>query len=317
MARRLSVVLVLFAMLALPAVAEAASKTVKVPVPGQGNLSIAQYRVKMGEREAPKAKVANASRLGDTNVIVSVSKRTGRRYDVTVFAMNPSGGASAAGVPNASIKISGVGRLRVSEIMTVADVLDAELGDFLQAARFCLSRAARLELRESLIAAGIPKRQAKRIIRALRRYLCQQGTLEQRIAAARTLEDEMGLAAPECFGTADEFQASLAELVILLTCIAPSEAIILYAQQGNHGTNCLGPPGSACAAGPACRPLPPEAVCFFFSGGVPLGVVVQLNARWAGNVMTDTVGPVIYGGYLPQGATSLSQERRTWLLPAL
>jgi len=174
-----------------------------------------------------------------------------------------------------------------------------------------------LELRESLIAAGIPKRQAKRIIKALRRYLCQQGTLAQRIAAARTLEDEMGLAAPECFGTADEFQASLAELVIVLACIAPTEVILLYAQQGNQGTNCLGPSNSACAAGPACRPFPPEAVCFFFNGGIPIGTLVQLNARWAGNVMTDTVGPVIFGGYIPQGATSVSEERRTWVLPQL
>lgn len=53
------------------------------------------------------------------------------------------------------------------------DVLDAELSDLLQVASFCTSRSARTNLRESLVAAGIPKKQAKKIVKALRRYLCQ------------------------------------------------------------------------------------------------------------------------------------------------
>lgn len=103
--------------------------------------------------------------------------------------------------------------------------------------------------------------------------------------------------------------------MILLTCIQPTDVILFYAQQGNSGTNCLGPAGSACGAGPACAPFPSEAVCFSSSGGFAVGVAMCFNARWANNVMVHKSGPLIVGGYLPRGSTLASQEKRAWLVP--
>jgi hypothetical protein len=102
MARRLAVLVV--ALLAFSAHAQAATKTVSVPAPGAGNLSVAHYRLKSAAG-APRAAVPVPA--GRAKVIASVAKAKGTTEPGLCFvssSFTPDSRCSASTRPTASAR---------------------------------------------------------------------------------------------------------------------------------------------------------------------------------------------------------------------
>jgi hypothetical protein len=307
--RLLAVVAPLAVLLALAPAASAGSRTVSLKLPGDGDVSVAQYRAKLGGPGAPKLSVVNGRRLGDADVVAVADRIRGRTFAVTVVAANPRSAASAAQAGAVRVRVTGVGRLTVSQIEAVHDVLieEEDVGDQEALDAFCRSPAARNRIHAKLQARGLNRGQAGAIVTALVRFLCLRGTPDQIERAAQTLE-ELGLLVPECSGTVEDFEGRLDEVVVVLECDTAVEVIAIYGQQGNTGTACLGPPGSLCMSGPGCAPLPPDSNCFFHPGGFPTGTQMTFNARFQQEVpATRARSPVVNGATFESSTGELRQ----------
>jgi hypothetical protein len=303
MGRRLVPPLLVLFLLLAPGAAQAAKKKLKVPSPSDGNISVRGYKVTVKGADAPKVSIVKSSLHGG-QAIVSVTKVKRHVYELGIYAVNPTSGATAAQQAPFVFKIKGIGTLTIKELWDIPDLLDAELANYESIEKFCKSRSARVDLKKKLIAAGIPRTEASNIVKALRRYLCQDGTIAQRVAAWQTLEDLLDTDLPSCFGVISGFQGGTMEIVTSLVCMRPTQQVGLTGPAGSEGTNCLGPPGSFCNSGPGCSQFDPSrSVCFNSPGGFPMGTELQFNARFNQSVFDGDI-PQVTGLSAPPGATS-------------
>ena len=256
MARGLPALLLLLVLLALPAGAQAASKRVNVPVPANGDIAFTQYRVTTGS--PGKATIRNARRLGDLRIDVS-GRRIGRRaFEVTVFALNPRSGASAAGASTAVVQLGSSGDIGAGKTGSADNLLSRtptakETG---AVDRFC--RRPRTGRRGHFRTRRFFTQRDNTIRRfRIQAPVCQDGPVDETIAGRATLE-ALGADPPTCMGSARRYLELTNEIDTRMICAGPTRAIGLRAATGNIGFNCVGPPDSVCACGPACAPFPPS-----------------------------------------------------------
>jgi len=290
--------LVLLAALALPAGAEAASKTVKMRLPSDGGISVAQYRVTTA---APgKAVIRNSRRLGDAKVSVLGRRVRGRRYEVTVVALNPRSGASAAQTDTAiSILLltSRPAPIAAAKTGAADNVLSepATPRGATTVSRLCARPRARGRGR---FFAG--RGSGNRRIRVrFTGVACQEGTPQETLEARTGLES-LGAAVPSCMGTTERFGDSATEVVVRAVCTEQARLFSLRAQPGNAALDCLAPSGASCTCGPACRGTAEDA-CFASPGGLPVGTLMEFRAAWTQPVKPEDVA----GIWVPQGSPVL------------
>jgi len=293
--------LVLVLTLALPAGATAASKRVTVPVPANGDVAFAQYRVTTGS--PGKATIRNARRLGDLRIDVSGRRLGGRRYEVTILALNPGGGASAAGNPQPNIQLGSTGGIGAKKTGS-ADNLFSQSPTAKETSavdRFCRRRA----------------RQGRRFFRSSRFFsthenpmritfqgvACQDLPDDETIAGRATLE-ALGAEPPTCMGTARRYLNLTNEIDTRMICAGPTGAIALRAATGNEGLNCVGPPGSVCACGPFCNPLPPESGCFVDNDGFAMNTQLNFRVSWQGPIQPLDITAI----WVPQGSPVVDHQ---------
>ena len=293
--------LLLVLTLALPASAEAASKRVTVPAPAEGDVAFAQYRVTTG---APgKATIVNARRLGDLRVGVS-GHRIGRgRYEVTVFALNPQGRASAAQNPQPVVQLGSAGGIGAQKTGSADNLLSRsptakEAG---AVHRFC-SR---------------PRTRGRRSFFGGRRFLqsspvrnfrfqaavCQDRPDDETIAGRATLA-ALGADPPTCMGSARRYLDLTNEIDARMICSGPTRATGLRAATGNIGFNCAGPADSVCQCGPFCAPFPPESGCFIDNDGFAMNTRLDFRVSWEGPIQPQEITAVS----VPQGSPAVDHE---------
>jgi hypothetical protein len=309
--RRWPVALVVLAglVLAAPAGADAAgaaarSKTVRAPVPKDGEVAFAQYRVTT--RSPGKAVIRNSRRLGDVRVIVSGRRVTGRRYEVTAIVINPATGASAAqgGAPgNVQVALQSQGSAPIT--VTTHGIAPNLLGQVhaRRVRRTCTSfrRSERTSYRARRRAGR--SRRAQNLQTAAIDFSCQARPTSELLADRQTLESA-GVRTPGCFGTVGPTANDAKGAQVELTCAEPTVLVSIRAQAGNIGATCQGPPQSFCACGPACAPLPPESACFNDPNGFELGQALPFRAVWQQEVALNAVRVES----LPQGSQSLADR---------
>ncbi|MEA2366818.1 MAG: hypothetical protein QOI32_2330 [Thermoleophilaceae bacterium] len=281
---------------ALPAGAEAASKRVSVPVPASGDVSFTQYRV---TTKAPgKATIVNARRLGDLRIDVVGRRIGGRRYEVTVFALNPSGRASAAQSSKPVIELSSAGDVGARQTAAAINVLTETptAGEASAIERFCKRprnrRRTFFSSRRFLSRRNSPVRNFR-----FQAAACQDRPDAETVAAQRLLA-ALGADPPACMGSARRYGDLANEIDARLICSAPTRAIGLRAATGNNGMDCLGPAGSACACGPACVPFPPESGCFQDTDGFATNTRLNFRVAWEGPIQPREITAI----WVPQGS---------------
>jgi hypothetical protein len=276
MTRRLPVLLLLVVALALPAGAEA--RTAKVRVPEEGNLTVAQYRAKVPRGTSPTVRIANRRRLGDTKVIVAVARLRGRRYEVTVVAMNPSSATAALDTPTPQVFIETrfvlVRRSFLDDMLDGLERTDLGFGKFCQSPSSSGARSPDFSGRMI----GAPRN----VFRASGILLCRQVAphLVDEIDRARRRLTGNGLSVPPCSGRTSSFKDSPREMVVVLACASRTDVVAVLAEDGNVGTNCLAAQGTICQFGQGCQPLPPESVCYFRPDGFLPGDVHTVRGEW-------------------------------------
>jgi hypothetical protein len=302
MARGLSALLFVL-MFALPAVAEAASKRVTVPVPANGDVAFTQYRVTT--KSPGKAVIRNARRLGDLRIDVS-GRRTGRRsYEVTVFALNPRGGASAAQEQKPVILLHAfAGDIGARKTGSADNLLStsptAKEGRAVD--RFC--RRPRPRRGRFFAGSRFFSRRTNPIRNFSFNYVaCQDGSPTETIAGRATLA-ALGADPPTCMGTARRYLDLTNEIDARMICSGPTRAIGLRAATGNNGLNCVGPPDSVCACGPACAPFPPESGCFVDNDGFAMNTRLDFRVSWEGPIMPRDITAI----WVPQGSPAVDHE---------
>ena len=300
MARGLPALLLVLT-LALPASAAAASKRVTVPVPADGDVAVAQYRVTTG---APgKATIRNARRLGDLRIDVS-GQRVGRRaYELTILALNPRGGASAAGNPQPNIQLGSTGGIGAKKTGSADNLLSQSPTAKESSAvdRFC--RRRRGSRRRFLEAdRGVPGA-SSRYRFSFSGFACQEGPPNETIAGRATLE-ALGADPPTCMGTAQRYLDLTNEIDARMICSGPTRAIALRAATGNEGLNCVGPAGSVCACGPFCNPLPPESGCFVDNDGFAMNTRLNFRVSWTGPIQPLDITAI----WVPQGSPAVDHQ---------
>ena len=300
MARRLALVLLL-ASLALPAGASAASKRVTVPAPANGDIAFAQYRVTTAS--PGKATIRNARRLGDLRIDVSGRRIGGRRYEVTVFALNPRSGASAAQTPTPVVQLGSSGDIAAQKTGGADNLLSQsptakETG---AVDRFCrrprTGRRGHFRTRRFF-----GRSNAVRSIR-IQAPVCQDGPVEETIAGRATLE-ALGADPPTCMGSARRYLDLTNEIDTRMICSGPTRAIGLRAADGNIGFNCVGPPDSVCQCGPFCAPFPPESGCFIDNDGFAMNTRLDFRVSWEGPIQPMDITAI----WVPQGSPAVEHE---------
>jgi hypothetical protein len=298
MARRPAALVV--ALLAFSAQAQAATKAVSVPAPGAGDLSLAQYRLKSAAG-APRAAVPVPA--GGAKVVASVAKAKGTTepglYDLAVFVARPRHGARARQAAAVSVSVSARRALRSTRLVSAANVLNGRRPSLVALSRYCRNPNARPLIREALVASGLTRAQARPAVPALRRYVCQYGSVTQRLSGVKLIERRLGLDAPDCFGSALALGADYRELTVHLTCSARANQVAFVAQRGNDGAACDGPPDKGCEAGPLCSPFPRESVCFGGFSAFDAATTYTFGATWSRNVPLLDGVPLISGRYVP------------------
>ena len=301
MARRLALVLLL-ASLALPVGAEAASKRVTVPVPANGDVAFAQYRVTTSS--PGKAKILNARRLGDLRIDVS-ARRIGRRaFELAIFALNPRGGASAAQNQGATVVLNSTAGDIGARKTGSADNLLSRTPTAKEASsvhRFCQrprTRGRRFSTRRFLSSRGAGTRNV-RILAAV----CQDGPENETIAGRATLE-ALGADPPTCMGSARRYLDLTNEIDARMICSGPTRAIGLRAADGNIGFNCVGPADSVCQCGPFCAPFPPESGCFIDNDGFAMNTRLDFRVSWEGPIQPMDITAI----WVPQGSPAVEHE---------
>lgn len=287
MGRRLAL-LVLLVPLAVSAAAEARSKSVKVRMPAEGDISFARYLVRT---TAPKdLTVRNARRLGTSMVVTAARTLSRRRYEVTVMMVNPEGGASAAQAGSlVELIFESAARTRIS----LAGVAFAD--------SFLNEPVTADEIRavNRLCARKPPRRITRRIRRSRGFFESRGGSAGNRrsvrvLFAAAACQDEVpgatlaasdglkavGVKVPPCTGTARRDPANSKEAAVELICTEGANFITVRAQDGNVATNCAGPPDSICRVAQQCGPAGPESSCHLDPNDFDLRTPFTLRTAW-------------------------------------
>ena len=292
----------LLVLLALPAGAQAASKRVSVPVPANGDIAFTEYRVTTAS--PGKATIRNARRLGDLRIDVS-ARRIGRRaFELTIFALNPRGGASAAQNQGATVQLqsaSGVGARKTgsADNLLSATPTAKETGSL---DRFC--RRPRTRGRRFFTSRRFFSRDKHRSRNVrFQAVFCQDRPDDETIAGRATLE-ALGADPPTCMGSARRYLDMTNEIDARMICSGPTRAIGLRAATGNNGLNCVGPTGSVCACGPACAPFPPESGCFVDNDGFAMNTRLDFRVAWEGPVQPLDITAI----WVPQGSPAVDHQ---------
>jgi hypothetical protein len=103
---------------------------------------------------------------------------------------------------------------------------------------------------------------------------------------------------PGCVGSVQRYQGSPNEVSARMVCTQATSVFALRAPAGNDGTNCLGPPGSACAYSQFCAPLPRESVCYGDMDGFASDTELEFRAAFAQPVRPEDIS----GIWVPQGS---------------
>jgi hypothetical protein len=296
MARGLPALLLLLLALALPAGAGAASRTVKMKLPADGGLSLAQYRVTTA---APgKAVIRNARRLGDAKVVVSARRVRGRRYQLTVLALNPRSGASAAQTDTAiSILLltSRPAPIAVAKTGAAGNVLtEPQTAKESSAVRRICARPRGRGRSRFVAGVGSSRRRMRVLFTPM---ACQDRTQAETLAARAGLES-LGAAVPGCFGTSQRYQDSATEVLVRAICATAARVVNIQAPTGNTALNCLAPSGASCACGPFCAPFPPESGCFNDSDNFALNTPLDFRVEYEQPVQPRDITAI----WVPQGS---------------
>jgi hypothetical protein len=298
MARGLSV-LPFVLMFALPGVAEAASKRVTVPVPANGDVAFSQYQV--STTSPGRAVIRNTRRLGDLRIDASGRRLSRRSYEVTVLALNPAGGASASGSQRPVILLhSDVGDIGARKTGS-ADNLMSQSPTAKESS--AISRRCRRPLARSRRFFSADRSSPRRFRFSFSGFVCQEGSTTQTIAGQATLA-ALGADPPTCMGTARRYLGLTNEIDTRMICAAPTRAIGIRAADGNNGLNCVGPPGSVCACGPACSPFPPESGCFLDNDGFAMNTRLDFRVSWEGPVQPRDITAI----WVPQGSPVVEHQ---------
>jgi hypothetical protein len=304
MARWLAVLLFVVA-LAFPAGAGAASKRATLPLPANGDMSIARYVVKTPRPDG--VSIRRPSRLGDAIVATAGRRLSRRRHEVTVLLANPVGGGTASQEGETLVelifKALGPQTVVVVPPVTASDLLtqppapkEARTVD-----RVCdkppPSRSRRRGSRGSRRFFQSRGSGARRVRALFSPGVCQEGTEAERLAAGDGLRG-LGLSVPGCTGTVAADPTDAKQAVAALACTEPTRFVSIRAQGGNEGLNCRGPAGSLCQCGPACAPLPVESSCFFDQDGFDLRSPLEFRTHWERGADVAR----IRGIWVPQGS---------------
>jgi hypothetical protein len=302
MARGLPALVLLLVVLALPAASQAASKRIGVPVPANGDIAFTQYRVTTAS--PGKAQIVNPRRLGDLRIEVSGRRIGGRRYEVTVFALNPRSGASAAQTPAPVVQLGSSGEIGARKTGSADNLLSRPptSSEASSVHRFCRRARTRhrsfFATRRFLSSRGA----GPRFVR-LQAAACQDAPENETIAGRATLE-ALGADPPTCMGSARRYLGLTNEIDTRMICSGPTRAIGLRAATGNNGLNCVGPEGSVCACGPACAPFPPESGCFVDNDGFAMNTRLSFRVSWEGPIQPPDITAI----WVPQGSPAVDHE---------
>lgn len=302
MARRLPVLLLLV-LLALPAAAEAASKRVTVPVPANGDVAFTQYRVTT--KSPGKAVITNSRRLGDLRIDVAGRRIGTRKYEVTVFALNPTGGASAAQEQRPVILLNAsAGDIAARKTGSADNLLSQPPAAKESTAVDRLCQRPRTRRRTHFSSTRFLSRRASPIRNfRFQAAACQDRPPDETIAGRATLA-ALGADPPTCMGSARRYLDLTNEIDARLICSGPTRAIGLLASPGNNGLNCVGPPGSACTCGPACAPFPPESGCFVDNDGFAMNTRLDFRVSWEGPIQPQEITAIS----VPQGSPAVNHQ---------
>jgi hypothetical protein len=290
-------------MLAIPAGAEAASGRVTVPVPANGDVAFTQYRVTTSS--PGKAKILNARRLGDLRIDVAGRRISRRAYEVTVFALNPKGGPSAAQEQRPVIRLNSfLGDLRIRTKGSADNLLSRSPTAREAGAVDRLCQRSRTRRRRYFATS----RRFSRRDNPMRNFrfqgvACQDRPPAETIAGRATLA-ALGADPPTCMGTAQRYLDLTNEIDARMICSGPTRAIGLRAATGNNGLNCVGPPDSVCACGPSCAPFPPESGCFIDNDGFAMNTPLDFRVSYEGPIQPQEITAVS----VPQGSPAVDHQ---------
>jgi hypothetical protein len=310
MTRRLPVLPLLLA-LALPAGADARTKSVKVRMPAEGGISFARYIVTTAKPD--DLTVRRARLLGSSMILTAVRPLSGRRYEVTAMLVNPGGGAGAAQGGTFDLVFASVERAKIA--VTLFSIVTGALdepptpSELPAVTQFCgrppPARAPRTRRRgrgfyQSRGGAAGTRRRIRVLFTS---EVCQDQPPAEMGAVSRQLR-ELGVSVPGCTGTVERFQGSPNEVNARMVCTQATNVFSLRASTGNQGQNCLGPQGSACAYGQFCAPMPPESTCYGDSNGFDSDTLLEFRAQFA-----QPVTPAdIRGIWVPQGSPVVTEQ---------
>jgi hypothetical protein len=312
MARRLALLPLLLVPLALPAAADARSKSVTLRLPADGGISFARYVVTTAKPD--DVTIRNARRLGSSMVLTAARPLSRRRYELTAMLVNPDGGAGAAQGDRfyeMSVRSRGQAKIAVAKTGGADDVLTQPVTTAEASAvnRLCerppptrLRRIVRRS-RGFFSARGGAAGTRRRIRVLFTPEVCQDKPAATIAPASRQLR-ELGVAVPGCVGSVQRYQGSPNEVSARMVCTQATNLFSLRATPGNDGLNCLGPPGSTCACGPFCAPLPPESACYGDSNGFDMDTLLEFRASFEQAVKPEDVT----GIWVPQGSPSLDGQ---------
>jgi hypothetical protein len=244
-----------------------------------------------------------------SSMVLTAARPLGRRrYEVTAMLANPDAGVGAAqdgtivdlifeSLGNADIAAR---KTDGAEDVLTRPVTPREAGSV---SRFCgrpppsrarrSGRRARGFFRSRGGAAGTRRR-----IRTLfAPQVCQDAAASTTAPASRQLR-ELGIAVPGCSGTVERYAGSPNEVSARMVCTQATNVLSLRAPAGNDGLNCLGPPGSTCACGPFCAPLPRESACYLDNDGFASDTLLEFRAAFARPVDPEDIA----GIWVPQGS---------------
>jgi hypothetical protein len=247
-------------------------------------------------------------------ILSAVRPLSRRKYEVTVLLVNPGRGAGDAGAEEFYRGIFGLGAGSggaVKKTGAVDEVLTQPLTTPERESidRLCNrpppTRAPRTRRRGRGFyqSRGGAPRTGRRIRVLFTPEVCQNQTPAETGAASRQLR-ELGVSVPGCTGTIERYQGSPNEVSARTVCTQATNVFSLRAPTGNDGRNCLTPPGSACAYGQFCAPMPRESTCYGDSNGFAQDTLLEFRAQFAQPV---TAGDV-RGIWVPQGSPVVAEE---------
>jgi hypothetical protein len=298
--------------LAVPGIAEARSKTVKVRMPAEGGVSFARYIVKTAKPD--DLTVRNARRLGSSMVVTAARPLSRRRHEVTVMLVNPQGGSNAAQLDTlVEITFNSIGRAALGLlVMGLADDVLTEPpteSESRTVTQICNrpppTRRPRTRRRGRGFyqARGSTPGTRRRIRVLFTSEVCQDQPPTETGAASRQLR-ELGVTVPGCTGSLGRYQGSPNEVRAQMVCTRATNVFSLRAPTGNQGSNCLGPQGSACAYGQFCAPMPRESTCYGDSNGFDSDTLLEFRAAFEQPVEPQD----IRGIWVPQGSPVVTEE---------